>query len=110
MKITIDSDRFDPLQMRLLKEIITSVRSELHGAGVTDDEILYEATSNIAFAVAAIVDGSRVMDLDGEEVVPVLTFAKERNGTDLIGAEGGSWMHEYVFGAIDEIFDGEEED
>jgi len=108
MEIVIDSDRFDALQLRVLEEIIKSIRTGLREAGVADDQALYDATGNIAFAVAAIVDGSRIMDLDGERVVSVLTFAKERNGTELVGAEGGSWMHEYVFGTVDDVFDCEE--
>jgi len=109
MKITIDSDRFDELQLRVLEELVTSIRDGLREAGVTDDQALYKATGNIAFSVAAILDGSRVMELDGEQLVPVLTFAKERNVSDLVGAEGGSWMHEYVFGAVDEVFDSDDE-
>jgi hypothetical protein len=109
MKITIDSTRFDELQLHLLEEIIASVRDGLREAGITDDQALYEATGNISFSIAAIVDGSRIMDLDGDAVVPVLTFAKQRNGADLVGAEGGSWMHEYVFSAIDDVFADDDE-
>jgi cation diffusion facilitator CzcD-associated flavoprotein CzcO len=105
MNITLDFDRFDKLQMRVLEEVITSIRDGLREAGMTDDQILREATGNIAFSVAAIFDGSRVMGLDGEQVFPILTFAKERNSPDLIGTEAGSWMHEYVFGIVDEIFE-----
>lgn len=110
MKINIDTDRFDELQSRVLEELIVSIRDGLREAGITDEDALVEATGNIAFSVAAIIDGSRVMDLDGDEVVPVLTFANERNGEDLVAAKGGSWMHEYVFGTVEEIFEGEEEE
>jgi len=109
MKITIDSERFDELQLRVLEELIASIRDGLREAGVTNNQALYEATGHIAFSVAAIFDGSRVMKLDGEQVFPVLTFARERNGSDLVGAEGGSWMHEYVFGTVDEVFDSSDE-
>ena len=48
------------------------------------------------------------MELEGCAVVSVLTFAKERDGEELIAAEGGSWMHEYVFGAVDDVLAGED--
>ena len=92
------------------KKIITSVRDGLREVGITDDQILYEATGTISFSIAALVDGSRIMDMDGDTVVLILTFAKERNGTDLAGIEDGPWMHEYVFGTIDEVFEDKDED
>ena len=32
-----------------------------------------------------------------------------RNGSDLVSAEGGSWMHEYVFGTVDDVFERDDE-
>lgn len=109
MNITIDTDRFDALQIRLLEEIIRVARDGLRDAGVTDEDKLHEATGNLAFAIACVVDGSTVMDLDGDPVLPVLTFAGERHGSDLVGAEGGSWMHEYAFGLLDDVFAGDDD-
>lgn len=107
MNVLPDNARFDALQMHLLNEIVASIRDGMRDAGVDDAQVLYEATGNIAFSIAAIVDGSRVMNLDDQEVLPILTFARERDGKELIGAEaGGSWMHEYVFGVVDELFEG----
>ena len=111
MKLTIDEDRFDSLQTHLIVEIVTAIRDGLREAGVKDDQALYEATGSIAFSIAAIVDGSRIMELDGKEVVPVLTFARECDGEELISASsGGSWMHEYVFGTVDEVFESEDDE
>jgi len=105
MKISIDTERYDQLQLRLLEELVVSLRDGLREAGVDDADTLYEATGNLAFAVASIMDGSRVMDLDGADVAPVLTFARERDGEDLVAPPGGSWMHEYVFGVVDDVFE-----
>lgn len=110
MKIELNSDRFDELQLRLLKELLTSIRDGLREAGVTDDDALYQATGNIGFSVAAIIDGSRVMEHDGSPVLPFLAFANERSGSNLTAAEGGSWMHEYVFGVVDDVFADEDGD
>lgn len=103
MNVTIDSERFDELQLRVLRELVTAIRDGLREAGITEEQALYEATGNLSFAVAAIIDGSRQMDLDGEPVLPFLGFAVERNGEELIAAEGGSWMHEYAFGVVDDV-------
>ena len=111
MKVTADNTRFDELQVHVLNEIVASIIDGLKEAGVSDSQTLHEATSNIAFSVAAIVDGSRVMNLEGTEVVPILTFARERDGQELIGADsGGSWMNEYVFGVVDEQFKGDDDE
>lgn len=111
MKISIDTERYDQLQLRLLEELVVSLRDGLREAGVDDADTLYEATGNLAFAVASIMDGSRVMDLDGADVAPVLTFARERDGEDLVAPpSGGSWMHEYVFGVVDDVFEQGDDD
>jgi hypothetical protein len=110
MKIELNPDRFDELQIYVLEQIVTSIRDGLREAGVTDDQVLYESTGKIAFSVAAIMDGSRVMTLDGQPVIPFLTFAKERNGADLVATEGGSSLHEYVFATVDEVFANDEEE
>lgn len=94
--------------MSVLKEFISSIRNDLREAGVTDDDVLHNEMENIPFSVAAIVDCGRVMDLDDEPVFPVLTFANEPGATELVGAEGGSWMHEYVCGAVEEAFEDDE--
>lgn len=107
--ITVDTDRFDRLQLHLLGEIVRAVRAGLSKAGVKDDQLLFEATGDLSFAIAAIVDGSLVMELDGQEVVPILAFAEERDGDQLVGRGGASWMHEYVFGTVDEVFAAEDD-
>ena len=38
-----------------------------------------------------------------QRVIPVLTFENSENPGSLIGA-GGSWMHEYIGGFVDEAF------
>ena len=110
MKLAADDNRFDALQCHLIGEIVTTLRDGLREAGITDDDALQDATGSLAFSIAAIIDGSRIMHLDGAEVVPVLTFARERDGEELITARsGGSWMHEYVFGTVDDVFGSEDD-
>jgi hypothetical protein len=111
MKLVSDSTTFDALQRHLLGELVASIRDGLREAGVEDGPLLFEATSNAAYAVAAIIDGSREMYLDDREVVPVLTFAREREGGELIAADsGGSWMHDYVQSVVEQHVSQDDDD
>ena len=101
MEIVKDSDRFDSLQIRLLAEITRDVMNGLIELGIPSEK-LQEGTENLVFGIAAIVDGSRVMELDGQPVNPVLTFAADDDKQQLIDA-GGSWMHEYAMSTVEEI-------
>jgi hypothetical protein len=106
MQITQDERRFDQLQLHLIGAIADSIKSDLQEAGL-DDERLADLTGGLTFAVAAIIDGSRFMQLDGRRVRPVLTFSEDEECTRLVTVPGGSWMHEYAFGVVDAIFDAE---
>ena len=108
MNIQIDEDRFDALQMRLLLEMVTSFKEVLEEAKIADD-LLEDLTGKLAFSAAAIVDGSQLMDHEGEQIRPHLSFSTDDTHTEAISIEGASWMHEYVFGAIDEVFEEDED-
>ena len=111
MKLVSDNTTFDALQRHLLGELVASIRDALREAGVDDGPLLFEATSNVAFAVASIVDGSREMYLDDREVVPILTFAHDHEGSELIAAEsGGSWMHDYVQAVVEQHVSQDDDD
>jgi hypothetical protein len=101
-KVIIDWRAFDPLQIRILEEVAREIHGALKEAGIPAGK-KRELTENLTFGIAAIIDGSRMMELDGYPVVPVLTF--EKRGADLIGAEGSSWMHEYAIGTVEELLD-----
>jgi len=107
--VTIDCEKFDLLQIRVLDEIARTIKDALHEAGIKQEKIP-ELTENITFSIAAIVDGSRVMELEGKPVSPVLTFAADEEGTELVSAEGGSWMHEYAISAVYQLLHEDEED
>ncbi|WP_374012738.1 hypothetical protein [Pseudoxanthomonas koreensis] len=106
MKLSPNAETYDAMQLALTREIVESILSGLKQAGVSDRAMLEEAAGNIAFSVTAIVDGSAVMELNGESLSPVLTFCHPKNEGEIITAgEGGSWMHEYVFGVLSDILD-----
>ena len=111
MIVTADNARFDQLQQHVLNEIVASIRDGLRDAGIDDPHVVREAIGAIAMSIASIVDGSRMMSLEDTEVIPVLTFAREREGKELIGSDaGGSWMHEYVYSVVDSLPEDDDDD
>jgi hypothetical protein len=110
MKLVSDHTTFDALQRHLLGELVASIRDCLRDAGVEGSQ-LYEATASVSATVAAIIDGSREMYLDDHEVIPVLSFARDRDGGDLIISDGtGSSMHDYVQVVVDEHVSADDDD
>jgi len=102
MEITQNPSEFDKRQLKLISEIVRSIKNRLSDNGIPDDQ-LAGITSDVAFTVASIIDGSRVMYADGKPLIPVLTFADDEARTKLIAQDGGSSMHGYVEGTVDEI-------
>jgi len=102
MNVKDDRQEFDKRQNQLIRELAYSFKRTLGKMGLGDDRDLLE---NLVWDVAAIVDGSRDMKLEGKPLIPCLTFAEKRGGTDLIGTKGGSWMHEICSGVIEEMFE-----
>ena len=101
MQLKEDSDKFDQLQSILIGGIIDSVKEHL------DEAKLPPATARdllekISFSVATILDASRSVEYEGIEANPVITFQSGKD--ELVYPGGNSWMHEYVFGTISEVY------
>ncbi|RKR66459.1 hypothetical protein C8C94_0917 [Acidovorax sp. 94] len=103
MKLIEDSHAFDEMQKTLMGALIESVRGELESENLSPD-IARSLVEKISFSLAVILDGSRDSTFNGSEVVPFLTF--QNDDEDLISSGGGSWMHEYAFGLIKQIYEG----
>lgn len=99
-----DRAKYDDLQLFLTKEIVGCVKASLDSAGLEEDD-LYDLIEEIAFNIAATIDGSAIMTHKEERVIPFLAFASTPDKDNLIVEDGGSWMHEYVSGAVEEAFD-----
>ena len=107
MKLIHDQEAYETLEMRLVQEILRSIKQRLAQAGLSDDK-LKRATEEIAFDVASAVDGATHMDLADDHLVPILGFAEGRMRDRLLVPEaGGSSLHEYVFGISKEFFESE---
>jgi hypothetical protein len=104
MDITENESAFDKRQLALIREIIRAIKSDLADSGIAEER-LADVTGDVAFSIAAIIDGSRAMQADGQPLIPVLTFAEDSERTKLLGRSGDSFMHEYVHSTVDDIFD-----
>ena len=104
MNIKEDSDLYDTLHEGLLRGLFTSIKTSLEEAKFSPeiqipDEYLEGLVETITFNVAAVIDGSAVMEFEGKEVSPCMAF--KDNGS-LIVNDDGSYLHEMVMGYLDE--------
>ena len=107
MDIIVDKRVFDKRQLFLTRVLARELYRELRAAGVTAEK-LGEAVENLLFGITAIVDGSRVMEDDGDRVVPVLMFGDDYPPKTVIGYGGTSFMHEYAMGIAEEVMEAAE--
>jgi len=105
MEIVVDNSKFNDYQETVIKCIIESIRSTLENREVKK-EIIEDLTGTLAFGVAAIIDSSQDMGTGKNPVLPFLTFSKDFEDKDtlIVNNKGGSYMHELVYGCIDDVF------
>jgi hypothetical protein len=109
MPLQRDDDSFDERQASYSYEMIATIHQALTAAGLRPDQAR-QLTGDIAFALAAQLDGITRMEYDGQRIRPVITFvpdaAPEREPHEeptLLYSSTGSALHEYVYGNLDEI-------
>ena len=107
--VHIDETSFQLNQKTVLLEILVTIRDALIELGIPEGPSLREATNDLAFSVACIFDGSRVLKNGNGRVFPTLAFAGA-NGwrpvyKQLLISSEGSYMHECLDDDIlDEAF------
>jgi len=103
MKVTHDDSAYEARELRIMKEIVSSVASDLTKAGLSG-AALYQATLRISFSVAEIMDGCVLLDFDDDHLAPVLAFAEGRMRDKLLAPKcGGGSMHEFTHGIVKEL-------
>ena len=102
MELKINEDKFDLLQSAFLGGIIDSIKENLDKSNLPED-ISRKLVEDISFSVATILDGSVEVSFEGITAKPVITFQENENS--IISSGTASWMHEYVFGTIADIYD-----
>jgi hypothetical protein len=105
MQIIKDESTYDDLQRYLVHVIARDVRDCLREAAASGAS-LEAAVSAITLGVSTIIDGSRDMKHDNEQVVPVLMFGLMDKDDAVEGAitnGESSSMHEYALAAAAEV-------
>jgi hypothetical protein len=94
---------FDSKQQVLAEAILRAIRSELEKVDAPP-EMVEQLTGSIGFAVTAILDDSRSIEIEGKALSPVITFLVGSNELEFGG--GNSWMHEYVYSLLPAVMAG----
>lgn len=101
VQLKTDPDQFDQLQQHFVREIIEQIRLKLVEAGLHGEQ-LEGATGNIAFSIASTIDDTAMIESDGVQVRPYLTFVTDDD--QIVHAGENSYAHEYVADLMQEIF------
>ena len=108
MPLMRDDPGFDERQASYSYEMIAAIYGILAGVKDLTLEQVRQLTGDIAFALAAQLDGVTRMEYDGIVIRPVLTFAPDSppdpdEEPTLHYSSTGSALHEYVYGNLDDI-------
>jgi hypothetical protein len=104
MKVQSDSDEYDTHQRALIFHIGKRIKGALSKAGVKGDK-LREATEGLTFDIASLLDGSETIKEGRKKIRPFVAFAMDESASKLLVDESGSYMHEYAYGILDELFE-----
>ena len=109
MRIVFDDGDIDyeEYQALMVEELVRLLRGRLERAGLAGRQ-LREAVSEIAFDVGTLFDGASLVSTEDDEghLVPILGFAQGRMRDRLLLSDqgGGSSLHEFVPGVVEENF------
>ncbi len=102
MNLNLEPQEHEKRQELLIREIIQTTMVKLVEAGL-EGQKLEEATADIAFSIASIIDDTTSIEADGVVVKPYLTF---RDGDDnIIHCGENAYTYEFVRGALKDLFD-----
>lgn len=99
----VSNGSFDSKQQVLAEAILRAIRSELEKVDAPP-EMVEQLTGSIGFAVTAILDDSRSIEIEGKALSPVITFLVGNDELEFGG--GNSWMHEYVYRLLPAVLAG----
>ena len=102
MRIEKNTKAYDGMQVALLREITRTVRRVLETKRLSKARTR-DITEDVVFHLSALLDGSAEVEHQGGPVVPRIAFQGKGRGV-VVAEPGGSWMHEYAFGCVEEVF------
>jgi hypothetical protein len=101
MKLTIETSKYEEHQAVFTAEIIERIKIKLQEADI-DQAKLEDLTASIALTVTSIIDDAAMIENDGVEVHPYLTF--RTNDEELIHCGESSYTYELVYGVMQKLF------
>ena len=102
MQLNLDPKLFEDHQVIFIRALIENIKIKLQEIGLEGSQ-LEDATANVAFSIASTIDGTTMIEADGAEVHPYLTF---QTADDVITHSGeNAYTHEFVYGVLKSLFD-----
>ena len=101
METRVDSEKFDQLQEIFARDLIERIRLKLLEAGIAGNT-LKEVTGEIAFSVTSALDNIAIIEKEGVEAHPYLTFVDDDE--QLIHCGENSYAHELIASLMDDVF------
>ena len=102
MELKLDIDQHDKFQEVVIDEITRAIMVKLVEAGLEGGK-LEEATANVAFSVASIIDDTTPIEAEGTEVHPYLGFRLEDGDINHCGEN--ACTYEFVPIALKKLFE-----
>jgi hypothetical protein len=103
MELTLDAEKHEHFQEAFIKAIIEAIMVKLVESGLSGQQ-LEQATADVAWSVASLIDDTTRIESAHGDVKPYLTF---RNGDDeIIHCGENAFTYEFVRGALKDVFDG----
>lgn len=101
MELKLDPEQFEAYQEPFIRTIIEAIMVKLVESGL-EGQKLEEATANVAFSVASIIDDTTRVESDGKDVRPYLAFRTDDDV--LIHCGENAYGYEFVTKILKEIF------
>jgi hypothetical protein len=100
VKTTQDEFLYDELQQALVWAIASEIRTGLVQARLPENFVT-ALTRHLTGRIAAVLDGRKPLNADGRSALPTASFLL--SPTELLVADGPSWMSQHVAGTIEAL-------
>jgi hypothetical protein len=101
MKLTLSPSAFEQQQALFTTELVTCIKIKLQEAGIADQP-LEDLTASIALSVTGMIDDLAIIEADGVEAHPYLTFRTEDD--ELLHCGENASTYDLVYGIMQQLF------
>ena len=99
MKTTQDDFLYDEMQQALIWALASEIRTGLVQARLPDN-FVNALTRHLASRIAAVLDGRKPLNVDGQSCTPSVAFKMD---SELLITDTHSWMSQHVAGTIEAL-------